>query len=105
MFLKMFKFDRKTPVTESVFDKAAALKACNFIKKNSQFFSDEICKIVKNTYFEEHLQTTASDFWVFSTNWCRILGRIKAERYWIEMRKPLTMKKKKFNTDTSILQL
>ena len=34
----MFKFDRKTPVTESVFDKAAALKACNFIKKNSNSF-------------------------------------------------------------------
>ena len=90
---------------ESVFDKAAVLKACNFIKKTpTQFFSDEICKIVKNTYFEEHLQTTASDFWVFSTNWCRILGRIKAERHWIEMGKPLTMKKK-INTDTSMLQL
>ena len=34
---------------ESLFDKAASLKACNLTKKES------------NTYFEEHLQTTSSE--------------------------------------------
>ena len=39
--------------------------ACNFIKKRlQQVFSFEICKIFKNTYFEEHLQTTASEHFV-----------------------------------------
>ena len=28
----------------------------------TQMFSCEICKVFKNTYFEEHLQMTASEF-------------------------------------------
>ena len=37
-------------------------RACKFIKKRLQHtcFSCEICEIFKNTYLEEHLQTTAS---------------------------------------------
>ena len=37
-------------------------EACNFIKKESlaQVFSCEFCKISKNTFFAEHLSTTAS---------------------------------------------
>ena len=37
-------------------------KACNFIKKVTlaQVFSCEFCKIFKNTYSTEQLQTTAS---------------------------------------------
>ena len=36
-------------------------KACNFITNTPiQVLSSEICKIFKNTYFEEHVQTTAS---------------------------------------------
>ena len=39
--------------------------ACNFIKKRlQQVFSFEICEIFKNTYFEEHLQTTASEHFI-----------------------------------------
>ena len=36
--------------------------ACNFIKKETltQVFSREFCKISKNTFFIEHLRTTAS---------------------------------------------
>ena len=36
--------------------------ACNFIIKETlaQVFSCEFCEIIKNTFFEEHLQTTAS---------------------------------------------
>ena len=42
---------------ETLFNKVAGLrpKACNFIKKKSRF-----CEISKNTYFTEHIQTTAS---------------------------------------------
>ena len=47
---------------ESLINKVAALKACNFIKKRLQhsFFFYKYCKIFKNTYFDEHLQTAAS---------------------------------------------
>ena len=38
------------------------LNACNFIKKETlvQLFSCEFCEIFKNTFFTEHLRTTAS---------------------------------------------
>ena len=38
------------------------LAACNFIKKGTvaQVFSCEFCEIFKNTYFTEHVWTTAS---------------------------------------------
>ena len=52
--LRIFaKIHRKTPVSETL---------CNFIKKESlaQVFSCEICEISKNTFFLEHLRTTAS---------------------------------------------
>ena len=54
------------PVLESPLNKVAGLKASNFIKKTlTQVFSGEICKIFKNTYFEELLRTTASASQVF----------------------------------------
>ena len=39
-------------------------QACNFIKKKTlaQVFSCEFCEISKNTFFTEHLWTTASVF-------------------------------------------
>ena len=44
-----------------VFNKVAD-SACNFIKKETlvQVFSCEFCKIFKNTFYTEHLWTTAS---------------------------------------------
>ena len=41
-----------------------APKACNFIKKETlaQVFFCEFCEIFKNTFFTEHLRTTASRF-------------------------------------------
>ena len=38
------------------------LQTCNLIKESLQHscFSGEYCEILKNTYFEEHLETTAS---------------------------------------------
>ena len=37
-------------------------EVCNFIKKDTlaQVFSCEFCEIFKNTFFTEHLRTTAS---------------------------------------------
>ena len=39
--------------------------ACNFINKETlaQVFSCEFCEIFKNTFFTEHLRTTASILW------------------------------------------
>ena len=61
---KFLNIHRKTTVLESLFNRVAGLKACNFIKRDSntatQVFSWEYCKIFKNTYSEENLRTTAS---------------------------------------------
>ena len=43
---------------ESLFNKVAGLKACNLLKRDSNT-SVLFCEIFKNTYFEEHLRTTA----------------------------------------------
>ena len=48
---------------ESLFNKVAGLKTCNFIKKRppTQVFSREnSCEVFKNTFFTEHLRSTAS---------------------------------------------
>ena len=59
VFLTFRKFDRKTPVLESLLNKVAGLEACNFIREApTQVFSCKICDFFKNTFFEEHLQTT-----------------------------------------------
>ena len=51
---KFRNIHRKTPVLESFFNKVTDLQT------PTQVFSCEYCEIFKNTYFEEHLQTTAS---------------------------------------------
>ena len=59
MFLKILQIHRKTTVLESL------LEACNFIKKETlaQVLSSQFCEIFQNTFFTEHLRTTASAFW------------------------------------------
>ena len=47
---KVCKFHSKTPVSESVFNKVALLRACNFIKKKLQYR----CFLVK---FAKYLRT------------------------------------------------
>ena len=56
---KFRKIHRKTLVPEPFFNKA---QACNFIKKETlaQVFSCEFWNISKNTFFTEHIRTTAS---------------------------------------------
>ena len=49
-------------IVHALFNKVAGLKFCNFIKKSLQDrrFLCEYCEFLENTYFEEHLRTTAS---------------------------------------------
>ena len=54
-------------------------KACNFIKRSLWVFSYEFCEISKNTFFTEHIQTTAVPpikketlAQVFSSEFCKI---------------------------------
>ena len=56
VFLKISQCLQKTPVFESLFNKAGALKACIFIKKEipTQVFSCEYCKIFKNSFLVKH---------------------------------------------------
>ena len=57
----IYKIHRKKPVLESLFNKVAVLRACNFIKEGSDtILSCEICKLSKNNYFEEHLWMSSS---------------------------------------------
>ena len=61
--LKIFcRFHKKTPVLKSLCHNVASLKSRNFITKDTstRVFSCEIGEILKNTYLEEHLRTTAS---------------------------------------------
>ena len=67
VFLKISKYHRKTSVLKSLFNKVSGAESCTFIKKKLQhrYFSCEIWETFKNIYFEEHLRTTASMFFVF----------------------------------------
>ena len=60
--LKNFAMFTAKHVLESLFNKVAYLKACNLIKKRLQHgcFPVNIAKFLRNTYFEEHIQTAAS---------------------------------------------
>ena len=54
----MSQYSQENTFVEVSFKKAA----CNFIKKRYQhIFSFEYCEISRNTYFEEHLRTAASE--------------------------------------------
>ena len=56
---KIHKFDRKTPILESLFNKVAE----SLLKETpTQVFSCKICEVFKSNYFEEHLRMTASEF-------------------------------------------
>ena len=54
----MHNIHRKTPVLESLFNKAAGLKVCNFIKKKLQhmFFPVNMAKCLTIAFFIEHLR-------------------------------------------------
>ena len=54
VFLKFPRIHKKTPMLESSFNKVK--------ETPTQVFSCEDYEIFKNTYFEEHLQAAASEF-------------------------------------------
>ena len=61
MYSKKFrKFHRETPVLESIFNKVADLLQVFKRETPTQAFFYEVYKTLKSTYFEEHLQMTAS---------------------------------------------
>ena len=51
-------FTGKTPVLESLFNKYAGLKACNFIKKRLQhrFFPVKFAKFLRTPFLTEHVR-------------------------------------------------
>ena len=58
MFLKNSQYSQKTPILESSFNEALQL----YQKETpTPEFSCEYCENFKSTYFEEYLQTVASD--------------------------------------------
>ena len=59
VFLKEFRNNhRKTPVLESLFNKVAGLKACNYIKERLQHrcFPVNNVKFLRTHFFTEHLR-------------------------------------------------
>ena len=64
---------------ESLFNKVACLKACNFTKKRLQhrcFPVNIAIQIFKNTYFEEHMRTVASDYRRFASLYVCVCVRV-----------------------------
>ena len=55
---KFFKFHRKSSVLESLFNKAAGLRACNSIKKRLQhrLFPEKFAKFLRTRFFTEEFQ-------------------------------------------------
>ena len=59
---KFCKFHRKTSALETLFNKVADLKACNFIKRDSK--TGIAWDLFKNIYFEKCLRTTTSTLFI-----------------------------------------
>ena len=68
MFVEIWQNSQENTCARASF--LIKLQAYNFIKKETltQVFSCEFCKIFKNTYFTEHLWTTASKVFSLSKN-------------------------------------
>ena len=68
VFLKFRKFHRKTPVLESLFHKVKSLKACNFIKRNSNtgVFQWKFTKFLRTPI----LKNIYERLFLFFFEWC-----------------------------------
>ena len=78
-FRNFTKFTGKDLYQSHFLNKVAGLQACNFIKKETlaQVLSCEFCEIFKNTFYTEHLWTTASIImWIF-TDICIVIVSTK----------------------------
>ena len=73
--LRFRKFRTKTPVLESLFNKVARLKTCQFIKRRLKHncFPMKFATFLRTPIFEKHLRTTAFGGWkgisYWITNW------------------------------------
>ena len=56
-FWKFRKIDRKTTVTEALFNNVAGLRPAE--KTPTQVFSSQLCEIFEKTFFTEHFGVTA----------------------------------------------
>ena len=52
---KFLSIHMKTPVLETLFNHVAAIRSTILLKRDSNTFFYEYCKIFKNAYFEENL--------------------------------------------------
>ena len=70
---KFHKFHRKKPVFESLLNKVAGLKACNFIKKRLQYkcFLMKFRKFLRTPFSTEHL------WWQFLEGVCKGTSLVK----------------------------
>ena len=95
---------------ESVFNKAAVLRVCNFIKKTlTQMISCEIYKLFKNNYFEEHLRASASKNYlkktrrqVLSCEFCELFKNINFPGYLQNARSETPVRGSFFNKYASL---
>ena len=97
---------RKTPMLESLFNKASRLQACKFIKKRLRdrcLFSCESCEIFKNTYFGEHLRTAAFAYQILHSvkQHCRIRRRIQLK----DKRKKIPFESESFKSKLTLHSL
>ena len=65
---KFSDIHRKTPMLDFLFNKVAAIQACNFIKKKipRQVLSCEYCEIFKNSFFYRTSLVAASEIYCFT---------------------------------------
>ena len=86
MYFRTGNVHMKTPVVESLFNKYAYLKTCNFIKKRFQHrcFPVKLAKLLRTPFFTEHIQWLLLEishelslFIAFENNeWCHFVVRI-----------------------------
>ena len=87
---KIRKFNRKTLVSESLFNKVAGLEACDFIKKRlpHKYFPVKFAKFLRTPFFTEHFQWLLLNFnrFYFLNKTIRFSLKIKSGNYnvWVE---------------------
>ena len=68
-----------TPVSKSLFNKLQLFRLLTLLTRDpTVVFSCEICEVFKNTYFEKHLRTTASE--ICSFTWTALF-----DNFWLKL--------------------
>ena len=98
---KFRNIHREAPLLESLFYKVADLQTFNFIKKRLQpSCFPFIVKIWRNTYFEEHLRTAASELTSRSNclELCFLHSRFQNHPVSVTLQKYKSLSNQSFNT-------